>query len=56
MLDQGHVDYEVVDAEEQAELTKKLGIKQAPTLVAQHGSEVEMHAGVSAIKQFIDRN
>lgn len=56
MLDQGHIEYEVVDAEEQAELTKKLGIKQAPTLVSQHGNEVEMHAGVSAIKQFIDRN
>jgi len=40
-------------AEENADLAKELGIKQAPTLVVVKDGNVEKFAGVSDIKKYI---
>ena len=48
-LDRAGIAYTVVDAEENAELSDKYGIRQAPTLVIIKDGQVEKYAGVSAI-------
>ncbi len=48
------VAYEVVDAEEQVELTNKYGIMQAPTLVELKGGEVRKYVNASNIKAFVE--
>ena len=48
-LDRAGIAYTVVDAEENAELSNKYGIRQAPTLVIIKDGKVEKFAGVSAI-------
>ncbi|MBO5784430.1 MAG: ribonucleoside triphosphate reductase, partial [Clostridia bacterium] len=48
-LDRAGIAYTVVDAEENAELSDKYGIRQAPTLVIIKDGQVEKAAGVSAI-------
>ncbi len=48
------VDYEVVDAEENAELTGKYGIMQAPTLIELKDGEVHKYVNASAIKGFVE--
>ncbi len=49
LLDKAGVAYEIVDAEEQAELAKAYQLRQAPTLVANG----KVYAGVAAIKEFL---
>ncbi len=46
--------YDTVDAEENAELTCKYGILQAPTLVVVRGKEVIKYTNASAIKGYAD--
>ena len=46
--------YEVVDAEEQVELTNKYGIMQAPTLVELKDGEVRKYVNASNIKAFVE--
>ena len=53
LLDKAGIAYEKKLAEENAELAKAYGIKQAPTLVVIKGGVVEKYAGVSDIKKFI---
>ncbi len=53
LLDKAGIAYDKKLAEENAELAKALGIKQAPTLAVIRGGVVEKHAGVSDIKRFI---
>ncbi|MBO5784265.1 MAG: glutaredoxin family protein, partial [Clostridia bacterium] len=48
-LDRAGIAYTVVDAEENAQLSDKYGIRQAPTLVIIKDGQVEKAAGVSAI-------
>ena len=48
------VAYEVVDAEEQVELTNKYGIMQAPTLVELKDGEVRKYVNASNIKAFVE--
>ena len=48
------MEYEKVDAEEEAELTESLRVRQAPTLVIIHGDQVETYAGPSGIKAYLD--
>ncbi len=48
-LDRAGIAYTVVDAEENAELSDKYGIRQAPTLVIVKDGQAEKVAGVSAI-------
>jgi len=54
LLDKFKVKYEFVDAEENAEETKKLGVKQAPTLVVIKKGEVELIPNLSNIKKYAE--
>ena len=46
------IEYTVVDAQEQPELTAKYGVMQAPTLVVVKGDSFEKHVNASNIKKF----
>ena len=46
-------EYEKLMAGENAELAKKYGVKQAPTLIVPDGEGFEKIAGAGAIKQFL---
>ena len=52
-LDEAGLVYDVVDAEEQPELAASLGIRQAPTLVAEGGAA---YVGAGAIKRFLQQS
>ena len=49
------VTYEFVDAEEMPDLTKKYGVKKAPTLVV-NGNNQELIENLSNIKKYIESN
>ena len=44
-----------IDAEENAELTKRYGVMQAPTLVVVDGDEVAKYANASNIKKYAEQ-
>ena len=48
------IPYALIDAEENAELTMKYGVMQAPTLVVVADGKVSKFANVSNIKKFVD--
>ncbi|MBO4697203.1 MAG: ribonucleoside triphosphate reductase [Lachnospiraceae bacterium] len=50
------MDYKVVDAEENAKLTMKYGVMQAPTLVVLKGENVEKYTNASNIRRFVNEN
>ena len=52
-LDGAGINYEVIDAEENIELVKKYGIRQAPTLVVAEGDNAETYVNASNIKKFV---
>ena len=52
MLDKQNFPYEKLNAEENVELAKQFGVKQAPTLVVTTDSGFEKYAGAGAIKQY----
>ena len=52
MLDKQGFAYEKLNAEDNAELAMKYGVKQAPTLVVTDGEHFEKYAGAGAIKQY----
>ncbi len=54
LLEKAHVEYKFVDAEENVDLTKKYGVKQAPTLVVLKGKENENIVNLSNIKKYIE--
>ena len=54
LLDKAKVDFKFIDAEEQVDLTKKYGVKQAPTLVVISGGKAEVIANLSNIKKHIE--
>ena len=51
-LNDAHMDYEVIDAEENKELVKKYGVMQAPTLVVVGEDGVEKLANASNIAKY----
>ena len=53
ILDKAGVAYEPLNANEERELVKKFGIKQAPTLVLVNGNSFEKYRGVSDIKGWL---
>ena len=55
LLDKEKVKYKYVDAEEEAELTTKLGVMQAPTLVEIKKGKVELIANLSNIKKYLGK-
>ncbi len=54
ILDKENFGYEVLLANENADLATELGVKQAPTLVLVKDGAVEKYAGVSAIKKYLN--
>ncbi len=54
MLDKAGISYEVVDAEENAELAKQFAIMQAPTLVIADDEKFEKITNLSNVKKFIE--
>lgn len=50
MLEKANIDYEIVDAQEHADLVEKYGVKQAPTLIVIQEGKVEKLANASNIK------
>lgn len=46
------VPYALVDAEENAELSRRYGVMQAPTLVVANGAEIKKYTNVSNIKKY----
>ena len=53
-LDQAGIGYEALLAEENAELSKAYGIKEAPTLVVISGDKAELISNPSNIKAYCD--
>ena len=53
LLDKANVKYRKVYVEDEPELAKQLGLKQAPTLVVQNGENIEKIVNVSNIKKYI---
>lgn len=47
-------DYELVDAEENAELARKFGVMQAPTLVVLDDGEMQKYVNASNIKKYVE--
>ena len=47
--------YELVDAEENAELARKYGVMQAPTLVVVNGEDTQKYVNASNIKKYVDK-
>ena len=54
MLDKAGVPYENIDANENAELTKEMGVMSAPTLAVMRGSDVRLIQNASYIKAFTE--
>lgn len=53
LLDDKKIKYTKVDAEEDVELTKKFGVKQAPTLIEIKNNEVTKIINLSNIKKYV---
>ena len=54
LLDEANIEYEVIDAQEKMDLSKKYSVMQAPTLVMIDGDEVVKFVQTPNIKKFID--
>ncbi len=54
MLDQAHVEYEKIDAEESMELVEKYGVRQAPTLIVFGKDGVKKLTNASEIKKYTE--
>ena len=54
ILDKAKVKYNVIDAEEEHELTHKLGVQKAPTLLVPTKDGVKVYDNASEIKRFVE--
>ena len=54
LLEKANIEYEWVDAEENAELTVKLGVKKAPTLLVPNNGGFDVYENASNIKGWIE--
>ena len=48
------LEYIVIDAEENEELTRQYGVMQAPTLVVVDGKHTKKYVNASNIQKFVD--
>ena len=55
LLQKANITFEKVDAEENAQLSKEFGIRQAPTLIVMNGEKYDTYTNVSNIKRFISQ-
>jgi len=53
LLNEAGIAYDIIDAEEQVDLTKKYGVQRAPTLIVDDGTNVQKYENASFIKQYI---
>lgn len=53
-LDKANISYKIVDAEENADKTKKYGVMQAPTLIIAKSSYIQKIANLSNIKKYTE--
>ncbi len=56
MLGSAGIEYTKVDAQEVADLTKSLGITQAPTLVVREGDSQKIYSGIGDITKYLQNN
>ncbi|MGN0383369.1 MAG: ribonucleoside triphosphate reductase [Eubacterium sp.] len=56
MLDKAEAPYNKILAEENVELVKKYGIKQAPTMIIEGEDGTKIYTGVSEIKKYLSAN
>jgi ribonucleoside-triphosphate reductase len=56
LLEKAKIKYSFVDAEEEVDLTKKFGVKQAPTLVEVKKGNVNVIPNLSNIKKFVEES
>ena len=54
MLNKEHVDYEVVNAMEHADLSKKFEIKLTPTLIVADGDSYAVYENASTVRKYIE--
>ena len=54
LLDKENIKYVVIDAEENAELTTKMNVKKAPTLLVPTKKGVDVYDNASEIKRYIE--
>lgn len=54
ILDKAKVKYTVIDAEEEKELTQKMGVQKAPTLLVPTKDGVKVYDNASEIKRFVE--
>ena len=54
LLEKAGINYKWVDAEENADLTTKLGVKKAPTLLVPHDNHFDAFENASNIKGYIE--
>jgi ribonucleoside-triphosphate reductase len=54
ILDKAKVKYVVIDAEEDADLTHKMGVQKAPTLLVPTKNGVQVYDNASEIKRFVE--
>ena len=54
LLDKAGIAYEVIDAEENVELTKEYGVKKAPTLIVPMADGLKVYENASNIKGYIE--
>lgn len=47
-------EYELIDAEQNPEMTKKFGIMQAPTLVVMENGNVKKYVNASNIQKYVE--
>ena len=56
ILDKAGIKYNVIDAEDQKDLTVKYGVKKAPTLLVPHDGVIDRYDNASNIKRFAEGN
>ena len=54
MLDKAGVKYKTVNAEENADLTRKYGVKKAPSLLVPDGDGFRTYDNASEIRKYIE--
>ena len=54
MLDKANVGYNIIDAEDNKDVTKEYGVKKAPTLLVPSGDGFDVYANASEIKRYIE--
>ena len=54
LLEKANIPFEKIDAEEEVSLTKKMEVKQAPTLAIVSDDEVTKIVNLSNIKKYVE--